>query len=53
MGPDCKSVLLIKEKYWFAGKEPMWKFPGGLVDIDEPFHKAAEREVLEETGVKT
>ena len=51
LGADCKSLLLIKEKFWFAGKKRQWKFPGGLVDVDEPIHEAAEREVFEETGV--
>ena len=34
--PDCRRILMIKEKFWFSNKEPMWKFPGGLVDRDEP-----------------
>ena len=49
--PDCKSILMIKEKFWFTGKEPTWKFPGGLVDVHEDLHLAAEREVFEETGI--
>ena len=50
--PDCKHVLLVKEKYWFVNQEPQWKFPGGLVDVNEFLCVAAEREVQEETGVE-
>ena len=53
MHPDCQRVLLIKEKFWFRDTPPQWKFPGGLVDRDEPLDKAAIREVFEETGIQT
>lgn len=43
------EILVIKEKYI---KTPMWKLPGGYVEPGENINIAAEREVLEETGVK-
>ena len=42
-------VLMIKR-----GKSPskgMWSVPGGRVEIGETLQEAAEREVLEETGI--
>ncbi len=42
-------VLLIKR-----GKSPskgMWSIPGGRVELGETLQEAAEREVLEETGI--
>jgi ADP-ribose pyrophosphatase YjhB (NUDIX family) len=45
------EILLIQER-----REPeprKWKFPGGFMDPGETIKQAAEREVLEETGVKT
>ncbi|PVB63002.1 NUDIX domain-containing protein [Labrenzia sp. 011] len=44
------QVLLIKR-----GKAPYkdhWSLPGGLVELGETLREAAERELLEETGVK-
>jgi 8-oxo-dGTP diphosphatase len=44
---DC--VLLIKR-----GKSPskgMWTVPGGKLELGETLQEAAEREVLEETGI--
>jgi 8-oxo-dGTP diphosphatase len=43
------KVLMIKR-----GKPPYeghWSLPGGLVDLGEPLKTAAERELLEETGI--
>jgi len=43
-------VLLVRR-----GKAPskdLWAIPGGSVEIGETLQKAAEREVLEETGIK-
>lgn len=42
------DVLLIRDK-WMQGKG--FKIPGGYVDLGEPLHLAAEREVYEETGI--
>jgi 8-oxo-dGTP diphosphatase len=42
-------VLLIRRKHEpFAGR---WAIPGGFVDMDEPFDRAARRELKEETGL--
>ena len=44
------TVLLVLLPEWadFGGH---WNFPGGVVEADESLEHAAEREVLEETGV--
>ena len=43
------KVLLIKRKHEpFQG---LWAFPGGFVDEGESVEQAAQRELLEETGV--
>ncbi|XP_051172198.1 uncharacterized protein LOC127288644 [Leptopilina boulardi] len=44
------EILVIKEKYI---KQPTWKLPGGYVEPGENINVAAEREVLEETGIQT
>ncbi|KAI1291764.1 Nudix hydrolase 8 [Halotydeus destructor] len=49
---DENNVLVIQEKYSPVAKK-LWKFPGGHADKGENFYTTAEREVLEETGVKT
>ena len=42
-----KRVLLVRGR----GREPRWYFPGGGIERDEMPYEAAQREVLEETGV--
>ncbi len=43
-------VLLVRRGQ--APSEDLWAIPGGSVEIGETLQQAAEREILEETGVK-
>ena len=43
------KVLLVKRKY--APKKGKWAIPGGSVNLGETLQTAAEREVMEETGL--
>jgi 8-oxo-dGTP pyrophosphatase MutT (NUDIX family) len=40
------EVLLVNPRY-----KPDWDLPGGMVEANEPPHKAAERELREELGL--
>ena len=43
-------VLLVRRGK--APAEDLWAIPGGSVEIGETLQQAAEREILEETGIK-
>ncbi|KAK2188384.1 hypothetical protein NP493_133g00016 [Ridgeia piscesae] len=47
---DTKEVIVVKDKH---RSHTLWKFPGGLSEVGEDIGVTAEREVFEETGVKT
>ncbi|RUS72635.1 hypothetical protein EGW08_019609, partial [Elysia chlorotica] len=47
---ETKEVLVVQDK---GRRFTLWKFPGGLSDLGEDIAKTAEREVFEETGLKT
>jgi 8-oxo-dGTP pyrophosphatase MutT (NUDIX family) len=40
-------VLLVKPNY-----RPYWQIPGGIIDPGEAPHETAEREIVEELGLK-
>lgn len=46
-----KEILVVKEKS--SERSSFWKLPGGYVEPGENIDDAAQREVLEETGVQT
>ena len=45
-----RELLVVREKYGVAGREPTLKLPGGALQAGEHLGLAVEREVLEETG---
>ena len=46
---DTYQILLIQRRN--PPCQGMWAFPGGFMNIDETLHQAAQRELLEETGL--
>ena len=49
---DPTKMLCVQEITGPAAAMKLWKVPTGLVDPVEDIHEAAEREVLEETGLE-
>ncbi|XP_071124671.1 nucleoside diphosphate-linked moiety X motif 6-like [Mytilus edulis] len=47
---ETKEILVVKDK---NSQFSYWKFPGGLSDLEEDIADTAEREILEETGIKS
>ncbi|KAK6183748.1 hypothetical protein SNE40_006354 [Patella caerulea] len=47
---DKKQLLVIQEKYTIKSH---WKLPGGHANCGEDLPETAQREVFEETGIKT
>lgn len=47
-----KEVLVVQERFGPLKGTGVWKMPTGLVLVGEDITEAAEREVLEETGVE-
>ncbi|KPJ96550.1 MAG: NUDIX hydrolase [Gammaproteobacteria bacterium SG8_11] len=45
-----KKVLLVKRSQ--PPSENLWALPGGKVHLGETLQQAAEREILEETGIR-
>jgi ADP-ribose pyrophosphatase YjhB (NUDIX family) len=46
------ELLVVREKTGPSARlQDFWKLPGGLCDRQEDFHKAAVRELKEETGI--
>ena len=48
---DKNELLIVSERYRRRGSGPAYKLPGGALQPGEHLVDAAEREVLEETGV--
>lgn len=47
---NTQEVIVVKDR---NRSHTLWKFPGGLSEVGEDIGVTAEREVFEETGVKT
>ena len=47
-----RKLLVVREIYGVAGRQPTLKLPGGALHPGEHLAEAVEREVLEETGVQ-
>ena len=47
-----RELLVVREIYGVAGRQPTLKLPGGALHPGEHLAEAVEREVLEETGVQ-
>ncbi len=47
-----RKVLVVTERYAWKKKTQFWKLPGGAMDVGEDIMSCAQRECLEETGVR-
>ena len=50
---EARELLVVREKYGFRGRPPALKLPGGALLQGEDLVDALEREILEETGIRT
>jgi len=50
---EDRELLVVREKFGFAGRPATLKLPGGALRSGEHLADAVVREVLEETGVET
>ena len=50
---ESQELLVVREKYGFRGRPAQFKLPGGALLQGEHLVDALEREVLEETGIRT
>ena len=50
---ENNELLVVNERFRRDQTKPYYKLPGGAVDPAENISKAAEREVMEETGIYT
>jgi ADP-ribose pyrophosphatase len=48
---DREHICLLRN-FRFVTGETLWEVPAGTLEADEPIEKAAERELLEETGYR-
>ena len=48
---DCSKMLVVQEITGPAAARNLWKMPTGLIDPGEDIAEAAQRELLEETGL--
>lgn len=52
VGSGERRMLVVQEKTGPAAAYGLWKMPTGLADPGEDLHRASERELVEETGLR-
>ncbi len=50
---DDEELLVVSERHRRRGRGPAYKLPGGALHLGEHLVDGVEREILEETGVRT